>query len=188
MSILKTYSILEDVTGQAVKVGRLHSEIAASGAIPGFKGVNISDDVIEVLGDTLDDEATLDDIIEGHLGSSLDDYKYTKNENIDSTTGKLIQLGGVFENEVFSLSESAQKYWIGLKINSDCGAIVFPYKVSRKDSTRHTLTDTAHLDGLWFTISGTVAAHLQSGADLRDLVNAATTEAEVDAVQDNRLS
>lgn len=184
MSLLKTYSISGDITGQLVLIGKLHIEIIDSGHVADFEGVGVEGDILKIYGNSFVSESSLDSLISNHEPVSLDDYKETKNEQIDQRTGELIEQGADFDGAVFSLSNNAQRVWIGFKLSAN--EHTFPVKISTIDSQRYEITDLTHLDNFWLTVMGTVKAHYTSGGDLRDLVNLAIDKAGVDAVVDNR--
>ena len=181
---LKTYSISGDIAAGTLSSGKLDQEIAASGSVNSFAGVSREGDSFHILGDTFSDETALDTLVSNHVAISLDDYKAIKNSAIDQRTGELIGQGASFGGSVFSLSDNAQRVWMGLKIAESVQT--FPVKISTKDSQRFEIDDLTELDNFWLTIMGTVKAHYTSGGDLRDSVNLATDEAGVDAVVDNR--
>ena len=67
MAILKTYSIQNDITGQAVKESLLHEEIDTASVITGFEGLNVTGDVLDILGTTLDNETLFDSTVLYHI-------------------------------------------------------------------------------------------------------------------------
>lgn len=185
MNLLKTYSVSNDVAGQAVKASILDKAIRDDGCVTNLHSVTLNGgDVMEILGDAIFNEAQLDSIVSNHEAVSFDDYKENKNNEIDKRTGELIGQGASFDGAVFSLSNNAQRVWIGFKLSEN--EHTFPVKISTIDSQRYEITDLTHLDNFWLTVMGTVKAHYTSGGDLRDLVNLAIDKAGVDAVVDNR--
>ena len=128
------------------------------------------------------DLATLDGLL---VTAALASSKRNKFDEIDARTEELIATGYVFAGKVFSLSANAQKYWIGLVVGKDM--MTYPLAVNTlDDSSTYDIQDAATVVGMYATAMGTVKARLGSGTALKDLVRAATTIAEVDAVVDPR--
>jgi hypothetical protein len=129
--------------------------------------------------DTAIPQATLD-------AEYIEYYKVNKNILIDIKTQELISGGFTYNASIFSLSSKAQTNWIGLEQADALGLITFPYNVTTKDDLEHSIISSADLTGFYATGLGIKSAHISSGRDLKQLVNVATTIAEVDAVVDNR--
>jgi len=66
MAVLKTYSISNDITGGTVKLDQLHTEIASTSHVASFDGLRADGDDLQVLGDTLDNETSLDTLVQDH--------------------------------------------------------------------------------------------------------------------------
>lgn len=122
-------------------------------------------------------QATLD-------GEWLETYKHFKNEQINAKTRALI-LGGFTWNSVeFSTTDVAQRNWLALKAFSD--VLTYPKRISTKDDDHYDLVDATELSNFTGYALGVLEARYAAGVTLRDAVNAATDEAGVDAVVDNR--
>jgi len=72
---LITYEIATAVDAGVVNFKKLEREIAASGAVQGFRGLPAVQGVLFVLGDSIVDEALLDVTIATHVAVSLDDAR-----------------------------------------------------------------------------------------------------------------
>jgi hypothetical protein len=113
----------------------------------------------------------------------LDFYKNLKIAEIDERTVELIGLGFTFDSKHFSLSENAQTNWIGMKTMELL--LTWPIEITTSGDESYSLT-LANLNSFSGTALGTKQAHLDSGRALKILALAATDEAGVDAVVDNR--
>lgn len=111
-------------------------------------------------------------------------YKDQKNDAIDSKTAELISSGFTYDSTVFSLSNEAQKNWIGLDLAK--GDMTYPVKISTKSDVEYSLVDATAVHNFYLTGVAAKQGHLDSGRALKIQVNDATTVAEVDAVVDNR--
>ena len=106
---------------------------------------------------------------------------------VDLRTDELIAQGFAFAGKVFSLSLAAQAKMTGIHAVKDHPAITYPIVWNTKDDLdHHSLASAAEVEGFYLTALGTIRAHLDSGTALHDAVNAATTQAELDAVVDLR--
>jgi hypothetical protein len=83
MSLLKTYSVVNDIAAGAVNTGKLHKEILASGFISGFNGLAGAGGNLKVLGTVILDEPALDTLIQNHdpdeSGDEVKQWKYMEN-------------------------------------------------------------------------------------------------------------
>ena len=80
MEILKTYDILTDVNKKAVDSDLITQEIKDSGFIDGYNGVTIGNNSLNVLGDSINNETSLDALVFGHVAVSLNKYKKKQDE------------------------------------------------------------------------------------------------------------
>lgn len=141
---------------------------------------------------SLDSTRSEEDIMavaQAYLGRS-DSYetvtlgeKEAKNTLIDTRTQELIAQGFAFDGHVFSLSPAAQMNWSGLKTFE--ALLAWPVKITANGDLEYSLAQ-ANLVPFVGTALGTIAAHYTSGRALKLQVNAATTQAEIDAVVDDR--
>lgn len=113
--------------------------------------------------------------------------KQRKQDEIDARTRVLIGAGFTYDGHQFSLSAQAQQNIVGLKTPIDMGWITFPHKCSTMDSSiEYELADAAAYYAWYAQAVGTIKVHYDSGRALKLTVEACTTVAEVDAVEDNR--
>lgn len=123
------------------------------------------------------------DHVSDHTALTLAQMKANKNASIDARTQALISNGFAFDGHGFSLSPAAQMNWSGLKTFE--AILTWPVKVTANGDVEYPLAQ-ANLIPFVGTALGTVAAHYTSGRVLKLLVNACTTEAQVEAVMDSR--
>lgn len=119
----------------------------------------------------------------------LADYKQAKIDAIDARTSELIMAGFPFDGQNFSMSEAAQRNWTGMGTVLALGLLPFPLPISTVDEGTYILNDQAHclqFLGAYMLYQAHPAYPLSAGRVLKAQVNAATTKAEVDAVEDTR--
>lgn len=181
--VLKKYSISRDIVGGVVNSDKLQKEIADSGFVAEYAGIQTSDDILSVMGKSLVSEDALDALVREHVAYSLVERKATKNFNIDLRTQAIIAEGFVFDGELFSLSLKAQMNWLGLSTLQ--ALFQWPMAVTTDDDKEYHLS---LLDLIPFitTGSGKVADTIGSGRALKLRVNAAQDQDMIDAVVDNR--
>ena len=110
-------------------------------------------------------------------------------DEIDERTSELISQGFTHATSVFSLSDSAQRNWLGLQIGVSSGIIgptEFPVGISTIDNESYELQDADEAVEFFTKALGTVKYWLESGRDLKVQVNNATTKAAIEAIVDNR--
>lgn len=114
----------------------------------------------------------------------LDYYKSVKNEAIDKRTRDLIVSGITYNGVLFSSSETAQRNWLAL--DQFKSFHTYPVAVTAEDDSEHTFADATEVNTFVLTGMSIINGHYASGRALKIQVNAATDEAGVDAVVDNR--
>jgi hypothetical protein len=115
--------------------------------------------------------------------------KAAKIAAIDAKTAALITAGFVFGGENFSMSDAAQRNWIGLAAAKANGMLSFPIAVSTVSEGAFTIADATAFAGFlaaYLTYQVNPAAPLASGRALKALVNAAESVEAVNAIEDNR--
>lgn len=113
----------------------------------------------------------------------LNDNKNRKNVKIDEKTQQLISQGFMFNGEYFSLSQSAQINWLGLKILQD--TIIWPLQITTKNGDIYSLVE-ANLMHFLSISNATIQMHLNSGRTLKTTINKTITQTELDAIKDER--
>lgn len=139
----------------------------------------------KITGDTVSemDQAEKDAVDDTDLPA----YKTDKFAAIDAKTVELITAGYAFAGKQFSLSIPAQTKLMGINQVRTDPAVVYPIRWNTIDDTDHyDIPDAATVLNFYLTAVGTYRGHVDSGTALKDSVRAATTQAEVDAVVDNR--
>lgn len=134
------------------------------------------------------EQDTLKAIVESHKGqfiaSSLEINKMQKNESIDLRTRGLISEGFIYDSELLSLSTEAQTNAIAMMVAS--AYLTYPFKITTKDDKEYSMADAAAIAGYYLSGLNAKKDHIDSGRDLKLLVNATTTQAELDVITDNR--
>jgi hypothetical protein len=119
---------------------------------------------------------------------SLENYKLLKNNLIDQRTSELINAGHEFppaSGQIFSMSQNAQLNVLGLMESKD--VISYPQPYATKDNkTIIDLNNATDVTNFYYNVLNHKKTQLDSGNVLIAQVNAATDEAGVDAVVDNR--
>ena len=116
---------------------------------------------------------------------SLANYKALRFEEIDRRTGELISAGYTYATKQFSMSTSAQINISALNQSRD--ELTYPVNYNTiDDQDTYSVTDATDMHNMYLQALATKKAHLDSGTALKDSIRAATDEAGVDAVVDNR--
>lgn len=134
--------------------------------------------------------AILESTVEAHDPTDVKHQKPERIQAIDRRTDQLIGLGFEFppgSGVRFSLSMESQSKLLGMDaLRSDP---LFTYPVvynSIDDLEEFSIPDSATIHSFFLVAVGTYRAHLDSGTALKTQIRAATTQAELDAVVDNR--
>lgn len=138
--------------------------------------------------------STLDQVVTDHKAAAgaraLAVVKHSKSNEIDARTAQLIEVGFEFppsSGKIFSLSKEFQLMLTGLNQERTAPEVTYPVDWNTKDdSDKLSLVDADMVRSFYMTAVGTVRAHRDSGTALKDQVRAATTIAEVEAVEDTR--
>lgn len=118
---------------------------------------------------------------------TLEEYKQIRYNEIDCRSSELISQGFTYQSKVFSLSVSAQTNILALDNTRDDPALTYPIKYNTIDDVdSYDVIDSTDLHNMYLTALATKKGVLDSGTTLKTSVRTATTQAEVDAVIDNR--
>ena len=117
--------------------------------------------------------------------------KLLKSDAIDARTEELIVTSGFQHvaadpSQWFSTSLNAQSKWHAIMNLGQLGVLTYPVSISAKDESSYDIVDLNDLATMYGELVAAGKAHHDSGKALKDAVYAATTVAEVEAVQDNR--
>jgi len=182
------YSIADDTPDGSVDSSRMLVEIGNADIDTDFQRIDTVGDVLDIwFVDALSgaEETTLNGLVAAH--NFLAAVKAKKFAAIDVRTVELIETGYTFNGKKFSLSLPAQIRTMGIHQVRDNPAVVYPIKWNTRDDDEAVdVPDSATVDGMYLTGLGTYRAHVDGGTTLKDLVRAATTIAEVEAVVDPR--
>lgn len=103
---------------------------------------------------------------------------------VDQRTQELIAQGFSHAGKVFSLSLPAQNYWADIV---NLPAENFPVEVNTLDDTStHFVLDLAEAGVMKGAAMAAVLTALASGTAVKNQLRAATTPAELDAIEDTR--
>lgn len=186
MDVLKIYNVSTDVAAGSVNMQKLTNELASSGDIQNYGGINLNGDELTVFGDVFN-ELDVDTLIYNHVPQTLAEAKYEKNEEINDRTEVLIAAGYAYGGMQFSLSLEAQINILGLKEAADLGALTYPVDFNNIDDTaQYQIANGAEVVSIFLTALATKKGILDSGTALKQAVEAATNMTELDAVVDNR--
>lgn len=167
-------------------------------ALPGkaFTAHLFDDDATFTFEDELSagEVTTLDTVVADHIAASgaraLQEAKVAKQRAIDDRTSELILAGFEFPPSsglLFSASPEMQRTLQGLYAVRSHPAITYPVVWATTDNQETVdLEDADDVESFYLTGLGTIRAYKDSGTALKLTVKAATTIAEVDAVEDNR--
>lgn len=169
-----------------IDVGRLMLEIHAASLSASI--VKFSDDLSKLQIESEDTLASIQAIVDLHDGpNSLAIYKKNKFIQIDGRTEELIASGFQYAGKTFSLSMNAQAKMMGINQIRSENEVVYPIRWNTKDDNDYYEIQNANdMRAFYLTGVGTYRAHVDAGTALKDLVRAATSKAEVDAVVDPR--
>lgn len=118
---------------------------------------------------------------------TLSEHKQIKYNEIDCKSGELVSGGFVYQNKTFSLSTTAQINILALDETRNDSALSYPIIYNTIDDTdSYSVIDAIDLHNMYLTALATKKSFLDSGTALKNSVRNATTQAEVDAVIDNR--
>ena len=116
---------------------------------------------------------------------TFDQNKIRKFQAVDTRTGELIAPGFAYSSKQFSLSQNAQSSLHGLNARKDTET--YPIEWNTIDDLDVYSIDDATDAGAFYDAAATVwRTHKDSGTTLKSSIRAATTQAELDAVEDTR--
>lgn len=119
----------------------------------------------------------------------LEDAKRNKIAAIDSRTQELIQAGFSWGGNNFSMSDAAQRNWIGLGVMKANGLIQYPIPVGKVDEGMVLITTEQELISFLISFAQYQMdpnGPLGSGRALKALVEACMSVEEVNAIVDER--
>lgn len=115
---------------------------------------------------------------------TLDDNKASKNLSIDLRTMSLISGGFAYAGYTFSLSQTAQNNWQGIKNDKDWQP--YPFGVTTIDDQEYTFNDATDVFNFYVAGKTVIAGHYNSGRALKLQVNSAVDQAALDLIIDSR--
>jgi hypothetical protein len=118
----------------------------------------------------------------------IDSYRSQKFAEINNNTQALIELGYSYSGNTFSLSEKAQTNILALYSTRDDENLSYPILFNTKDDLdTFEAVDSQAISNMYYSALATKKAHLDSGTILKDQIRSASTIAEIDSVQDDRI-
>lgn len=178
------YSVSQDIAAGVVNVEKLSSEISNSGLVVGFGGIIVRGDEVLITGSDVTDQNALDALVSAHVAVTLDEQKVARKAAVDARTEELIAAGFVFDSRTFSLTDEWRGNWLSLYVLNSF-VPQWPVPIPDIDGNFYDLAQ-AELNN--FMAAGFQAAFNANltGTTLKASINAATTQAELDAVVDSR--
>lgn len=156
-------------------------------------------DMIEaqVLGETLQPDREIDDLVEGIIDfhfelphkPTLGDFKTEKKRLIDVRSSTLIVAGFNYNGSEFSLSLESQANWTSLYAKENAGKFSpadYPIAVPTKDDSIYYIQDAADLQAGYQAGLDVKYGYVSSGLVLKTQVDSAGNISEINAVQDLR--
>ena len=117
----------------------------------------------------------------------LEEYKELRYHEIDAKTTDIILLGFTYQSKIFSLSQNAQINLLALDETRNDPALTYPIIYNTIDDLdSYTVVDSTDLHTMYLTALATKKGVVDSGTNLKTSIRNATTQAEVDAIIDNR--
>jgi len=126
---------------------------------------------------------------EQYYPPNLEDAKRNKIAAIDSRTQELIQAGFSWGGNNFSMSDAAQRNWIGLGVMKANGLIQYPIPVGKVDEGMVLITTEQELISFLVSFAQYQMdpnGPLGSGRALKALVEACVSVEEINAIVDER--
>jgi hypothetical protein len=131
---------------------------------------------------------TLDAEVANFVVDNVNEHKQVRYREIDNNTFDLINKGFTYNGKKFPLSAKFQRLYTGLKAALDImQPSDWPLSLNTKNNKESiSIADATEFLTFYGTGVATMRTHHDSGTVIKELVRAATTVAEVDAVVDNR--
>ena len=132
---------------------------------------------------------TIPDAYVAPIGPTLDDVKAAKIEAIDARTQELIRAGFTWAGNQFSMSDAAQRNWIGMGTMQSLGIMQYPFPVSTVNegvAYLQSANDLMTFLAAYATYQTNPSGPLGSGRALKALVTACETVDAVNAIVDAR--
>jgi hypothetical protein len=119
--------------------------------------------------------------------ATLPNYKSLRYNEIDRKTGELILNGFIYASKTFSLSYNAQINILALDETRNDPALIYPIQYNTIDDLdTYSVVDATDLHNMYLAALSTKKGIIDSGTVLKTEIRNAQTEAEVDAIIDNR--
>jgi hypothetical protein len=120
----------------------------------------------------------------------LDLQKEGRKQAIDAKTGQIIACGFEFDSYCFSLSDNAQNNWNRVENKYNGGTLVYPHSITAKtaegDVVNYDLTNDEQLLAFMTIVDNAVDFAVDTGRTYVIQIQEAITQAELDAIVDNR--
>lgn len=167
---------------------RLHDAVAAVCPIDGVSVGKDSDTSTVTIqfsaGVTADQQAAAQAVVAAFDWTDFAGAQQAKLADIDARSDVLRAAGWTYANKAFDLSAAAIPNWLGLMIGA--ALLSYPFTILAVDNTLYNLTGVPDVQA-WYAAGQTrLAQILQQGAALKVAVQAAKTQADLDAVIDAR--
>jgi len=146
--------------------------------------------VVEVPEDsTAPEQAAISAVVGAHTTDlSLDEHKVIKCREIDIRTDVLITLGFEYpasSGQFFALDLTTRELLTGLVVSTNAWS--YPIRINSIDNlAAYDLANAAAVIAMYNAATDQIQARYDSGTVLKDLVRAATTVGEIEAIVDDR--
>lgn len=115
----------------------------------------------------------------------LDDAKRGRKMQVDTQTDALIATGFTVDGKTFSASDAAQLKWLGMLTSR--ASLSYPITVPTIDDTEFvSLVAASDVEAYYNALLARIQTVLTGGVLLKGHIAATTTQAELDAIVDNR--
>jgi hypothetical protein len=123
-----------------------------------------------------------------HVELTIDELKNKRCQEVDLKTEQLIFSGFSFDGKLFSLSDNAQRNWMGISAAISAGLLTeqdFPFTLSAKDDTIYKLS-WANRNNFMACVLRGISIPKGAGTALKNQILLAQTIEEINAIVDNR--
>jgi len=136
---------------------------------------------------TAGDQTALDGVKDGHVSTTLPNYKTKKDKTVNGKTRQLIGAGFTHLTKTFSLSAESQLKIMGVFVARNEVWLTYPIVWNNIDDTDTlSLADAAAVEAFFEDATVALRSPLDTGTTLKISVTAAADHAAVDAVNDTR--
>lgn len=193
MTIEYQYSITNDTASGSLCQDLLDAALSADSTIGNlYDGLRTDNDNLYIIftSDLGANKSIADSIVNTHDFNILSKNKEDRIKAIDKKTDSLIEAGFEYPPSsgiIHSASQESQLSISGVHQMRDDPAMTYPIRFNSKDDlSYYDVTSSTDIHNMALTAFGHVKGCIDSGTTLKDQIRAATNQAELDAIVDNR--